>query len=50
MKNNLKDFNVLCQSVRGLKLKISALDELICLVQTHLAKNKLKYLGVEYIK
>ena len=42
MKNNLKDFNVLYQNVRGLKLKISALDEpsFICLVETHLPKEE----------
>ena len=48
IKNTLKDFKIFYQNVRGLKSKIDALDKaidnykpnLICLVETHLAKEK----------
>ena len=48
IKNTLKDFKIFYQNVRGLKSKIDALDEviddykpnLICLVETHLAKEE----------
>ena len=48
IKNTLKDFKIFYQNVRGLKSKIDPLDEatndykpnLICLVETHLAKEE----------
>ena len=48
VKNTLKDFKIFYQNVRWLKSKIDALDEvidgyqpnLICLVETHLAKEE----------
>ena len=48
IKNNLKDFKMFYQNVRGLKSKIDALDEvigdykpnIICLVETRLAKEE----------